>query len=167
MIYLLEYKLCCFLHWENPISKNIRWIKIVILSDVVDLYSGSRSLFYWSQDVCIPSHFTSLNLDVTVHLWPSFMCLSMLRFGHDYWYCYHFNSHIYSLLGFPGGSVAKKPACQCRRRGFDPWSRKMPWRRKWQPTPVFLPGKSHGQRSLVGYSPWGHKESDTTVIKQH
>ena len=38
----------------------------------------------------------------------------------------------------------------------------IPWRRKWQPTPIFLPGESHGQRSLVGYSPWGHKESDTT-----
>ena len=40
---------------------------------------------------------------------------------------------------------------------FDPWVRKMPWRRKWQPTPVFLPGKSYGQKSLVGYSPLGHK----------
>ena len=45
---------------------------------------------------------------------------------------------------------------------FDPWVGKIPWRRKWQPTSVFLPGKSHGRRSLVGYSPWGHKESDTT-----
>ena len=45
---------------------------------------------------------------------------------------------------------------------FHPWVRKIPWRRKWQPTPVFLPGKSHRQRSLVGYSPWGHKELDTT-----
>ena len=45
---------------------------------------------------------------------------------------------------------------------FDPWVGKIPWRRKWQPTPVFLPEKSHGWRSLVGYSPWGHKESDTT-----
>ena len=51
---------------------------------------------------------------------------------------------------------------QCGRPGFDPWVRKIPWRRKWQSTPVLLPGKSHGQRSLVGYSPWGHKESDTT-----
>ena len=41
------------------------------------------------------------------------------------------------------------------RHEFDPWVRKIPWRRKWQPTPVFLPGKSHGQRSLGGYSPWG------------
>ena len=48
------------------------------------------------------------------------------------------------------------------RPRFDPWVRKIPWRRTWQPTPVFLPGESHGQRSLAGYSPWGHKESDTT-----
>ena len=52
------------------------------------------------------------------------------------------------------------PAMQ--ETGFDTWVRKIPWRRKWQPTPVFLPGESHGQRSLVGYSPWGDKESDTT-----
>ena len=54
---------------------------------------------------------------------------------------------------------------QCRRYrrcGFDPWVGKTPWRRKWQPAPVFLPGKSHGQRKLVGYRPWGHKELDGT-----
>ena len=43
------------------------------------------------------------------------------------------------------------------RCGFNPWVGKIPWRRKWQPTPVFLPGESHGQRSLTGYNPWGHK----------
>ena len=48
------------------------------------------------------------------------------------------------------------------RREFDPWFRKIPWRRKWQPTPIVLPGESHGQKSLVGYSPWGLKEWDTT-----
>ena len=53
----------------------------------------------------------------------------------------------------------KEPACQCRRHGFDPWIGKVPWRRKCQPILVVLPGKSHGQRSLVGYSPWGHKKS--------
>ena len=52
--------------------------------------------------------------------------------------------------------------CQCRRCGFDPWVRKIPWRRKWQPTPVFSPGKSHGQRNPAGSSLWGNKESDTT-----
>ena len=54
----------------------------------------------------------------------------------------------------------KESTFQCRRRkrcGSDPWVRKSPWRRKWQPTPVFLPGKSQGQRNLVGYSPWGSK----------
>ena len=51
---------------------------------------------------------------------------------------------------------------QCRRPGFDSWVRKISWRRKWQPTPVFLPGESHGQRSLVGCSLQGRKESDTT-----
>ena len=45
---------------------------------------------------------------------------------------------------------------------FNPWVRKIPWRRKWQPTAVFMPGKFHGQRSLEGYSPWGHRVSDTT-----
>ena len=45
---------------------------------------------------------------------------------------------------------------------FHPWVRKIPWRREWQPTPVFLPEESYGQKSLVGYSPWSHKESDMT-----
>ena len=53
---------------------------------------------------------------------------------------------------------------QCRRPGFNPSVRKIPWRRKWQPTPVLLPGEPHGGRSLVGYSPWGHKESDTLML---
>ena len=48
------------------------------------------------------------------------------------------------------------------RLGFNPWVGKIPWNRKWQPTPVFLPGESHGWRSLIGYSPWGHKELDMT-----
>ena len=64
--------------------------------------------------------------------------------------------------GLPWWLRGKESACQCRRRGFDPWVRKIPWRRKWQPTPVFLPGEFHGQRSLVGYSPRGFKESDRT-----
>ena len=53
--------------------------------------------------------------------------------------------------------MGKESACQCRRHWFDPWVMKIPWKRKWQPTPVFLPGKSYGQKSLVGYSPWGWK----------
>ena len=69
------------------------------------------------------------------------------------------------LLGFPCGSSGKESTCQCRRlrrHGFDSWVWKIPWRKKWQPTPIFLPGKSHGWRSLVGYSPWCCKELYTT-----
>ena len=53
-------------------------------------------------------------------------------------------------------------AGDARDEGFDPWVRKILWRRKWQHTPVFLLGESHGWRKLEGYSPWCHKESDTT-----
>ena len=59
-------------------------------------------------------------------------------------------------MGFLTGSAVKNPPL-CRRCGFDSWVRKISWRRKWQPTPVFLSGKSHGQRSLAGYSPQGCK----------
>ena len=58
--------------------------------------------------------------------------------------------------GFPGGANGKEPTSQCRRHerhGFDSWVGKIPWRRAWQPTPVFFAGESHGQRSLVGYTP--------------
>ena len=64
--------------------------------------------------------------------------------------------------GLPQWLSGKESACQRWRRGFDHWVRKIPWRSKWQPTPVVLPGESHGQRSLACYSPWGHKELDTT-----
>ena len=68
-------------------------------------------------------------------------------------------------LGLPRWLSGKEFACQCwrrRRRGFNSWVGKISWRRKCQPTAVFLPGEFHGQRSLMDYSPWGCKESDTT-----
>ena len=58
--------------------------------------------------------------------------------------------------------MIKESTCQCRRCGFDPWVGEFPWSREWKPTPVFLLGNFHGQKSLVGYSLWGHKELDTT-----
>ena len=63
---------------------------------------------------------------------------------------------------FFGGSDGKIVCLQCWRLGFDPWVRKIPWRRKQQPIPVLVPGKFHGWRNLAGCSPWGLKESDTT-----
>ena len=58
---------------------------------------------------------------------------------------------LYMCYGLPRWLRGKEPACQCRRLGCNPWFGKIPWRRKWQPTPLFLPEESHGQRRLVGY----------------
>jgi len=66
-----------------------------------------------------------------------------------------------------GGTSGKEPVCQCRRHKrcrFHPWVGRIRCRRAWQPTPGLLPGESRGQRSLAGYSPWGHKESDMTEV---
>ena len=89
----------------------------------------------------------------------------MTRLGplvrHQWWPVSPFVSLL--SLGFPGGSVSKASACNVGDMGSIPGSERYPWRRKWQPTPAFLPGESHGQRSLVGFSPWGRKESGTTA----
>ena len=76
--------------------------------------------------------------------------------------------HIWWLwltVGFSRRHGSKESTCQYRRSKtcrFNPWVGKIPWRREWQPTPVFLPGKFHGESILAGYNPWGHKELDTT-----
>ena len=82
--------------------------------------------------------------------------MAFKEFGHFYLQYYESLEFLTMSSGdlFSGGTSGKEPACQCRRYkrlGFDPWVRKFPWRRKWQPSPVFLPGESHGQ--LAGYSP--------------
>ena len=61
-------------------------------------------------------------------------------------------------LGVPGGSGGKESTCSAGKTQFDTWVGKILWRREWQSTPVFLPGEFHGQRSLEGCHPWGHKE---------
>ena len=77
---------------------------------------------------------------------------------------------IYSMItngDFPGGASGKDPACQCRRYkilGFHPWVEKIPCRKAWLLTPVFLPRESHGQRKPMSYSPQGHKESEMTEV---
>ena len=78
---------------------------------------------------------------------------------------YLFVNYIYIFIYLHWASLVAqmvKNCLRCRRLGFDPWVGKIPWRRAWQPTSVFLPGESHGQRSLVGYSPCRCKEPDTT-----
>ena len=77
---------------------------------------------------------------------------------------FRISERYFGFLGLPRWCSSKEPTCQCpcKRQDFDPRVGKIPWSRKWQPTPVFLPGKSHGQWSLAGYSLRGHKKSDTT-----
>ena len=79
-------------------------------------------------------------------------------------FCWRWRAFCYNLKwvwGFPHSSNRWWRIClQCRRPGFYPWVRKIPWRRKGQPTLVFLPREFHGQKSLTGYSSWDHKESD-------
>ena len=75
-----------------------------------------------------------------------------------------------AIEDFLGGASGKEPVCQCRRckrRRFAPWVWKIPWRRIWQPTPVFLLGEFHVEKNLAVYSPWGCTESDTTEMTEH
>ena len=91
-------------------------------------------------------------------LWTMFEDYGELSATHPH------TSTKFLLKWLPGG---EEPTCQSRkgkRRGFDPWVGKIPWRRAWQPTAVFLPGEFHGQKSLEGYSPWGRRESDTADV---
>ena len=72
---------------------------------------------------------------------------------------------MFNWFTFPRWHSGEESACQCRRRRrckFSPWIGKIPWSRKWQPTPIFLLWESHGQRNLAVYSPWGRKDSDMT-----
>ena len=74
--------------------------------------------------------------------------------------------YLYEAKGLPRWPSGKVSACQCSRQWFSPWVEKIPWRRKWQPTPVFLPGKFHGQRSLTGYIVHGIAKHQTW-LKAH
>ena len=100
-------------------------------------------------DSCLRQSFSELGLPEPVLFSPAVMFIDSLIF------------HPLSLqVGFPGGTSGKESACQCRSHRsykFSLWVGKIPWRRKWHPTPVFLPGESHGQRSLACYSPWGRR----------
>ena len=152
--------------------KGFRFCNIFIIDLRCQAMSGDSHLNYSSTfngtDCCsIPSAALS-KLPGLMCQWNQ--CHEHQREGCGYWFKSQLCRKItYDQLssykqGFPGGSDGKAPACQCRRRGSDPAVRvgKIPWRRQWHPTPVLLPGKSHGRRTLVGDSPWGRKESNTT-----
>ena len=96
-----------------------------------------------------PAHQKDIHHSARLYFLPTAQAVRM-RDGHIHGPCPQGR-------GFPGGSSGKEPTCQCRtckKCEFDPWTEKIPWRRAWQPTPVFLPSETRGQRSLTGYSPW-------------
>ena len=76
-------------------------------------------------------------------------------------------AYVCVCVGLPWWLRWQRICLQCRRPGFNPWLGKIPWRREWQPTPVFLPGEFPGQRSLGGYSPWGVAKRRTQLSNQH
>ena len=122
---------------RNFINNFLEWDLLMV--NVRQLFSFSMALVTpQTSGFCFVSHWVSCQF---------------------YFYCFKENMELSRWCS------SKEFACQCRRHRrcrFDPCTRKTIWRRKWQLTPVFLPGKFHGQRSLVGYSPWCPKESDTT-----
>ena len=88
--------------------------------------------------------------------WP-FRAYILLCKMLKFWLELHYQINLDNLSGFSWWLNGKEPICQCKRHGFDPWVGKLPLRRKWQLTAVFLPGNPMDRRSLEGYSPWGHK----------
>jgi len=109
---------------------------------------------YLCYDTCSPRNSSMNNLKFLdqSRSWGFSVCLG-------FFCCFCF---AYDVLGASLVAHKVKNLTQCRRPRFDSWVGKIPRRREWQPTPVFLPGESHGQRSLAGYSPCSHTESDTT-----
>ena len=126
--------------------------------------------FLSAQSQLITSPFLSyLSLSPSLHLFLHFIYASdplfPLCLWMDSWPLLWFVPFYPYIEGYHTRLSGKESACQCRRcrrHGFSPWLGKIPWRRKWQPTPVSLAGKSHGQWNLADYGPWGHKESDMT-----
>ena len=124
------------------------------------LLKGKLSLLEMGSQV--PSHCwqsPSVNPSCQAPSQPKFSAASPAEQGHKGLFCPPQGAQL------PWWLSGKESACQCRRRGrhgFDPWVGKIPWRRKQQPTPLFLSGKSHRQRNLAGYSPWRCKESNMT-----
>ena len=140
----------------------------------ISLFSKSLSLFLFHKFICI---IFFLDIYIRDAMW--FFSFSDLL--HSVWWSLGILIYNKQLLkrirgnvcldllyikDFPGGSDCKASVYNVgdlgSSPGFEPWVGKIPWRRKWQSTPALLPGKSHGQRSLIGYSLWGHKELDTT-----
>ena len=126
------------LGWEDPLEKEMATHSSILVWEIP-----------WTEE---PSRLQSMGSKRVGQTWFSHG-VSKSQIGlRDFAFVLY--THYY---GLPTWLSGKETACQCRRLKFDPRVGKIPWRRKWQPTPVFSPGKSHGQRNLIGYSSCGCK----------
>ena len=131
-----------------------------------ELWSIESQSWAWQKWLSMHAHLILIN---------SFNKYITFLFPKDYLFIYWDIKWIivlfltYKMIGFPWWLSGKESTGQCRRCRFDPWVRKMLWKRKWQLTPGFLSGESHGQRSLDSYSPWSHKrvKYDWLTKRQH
>ena len=132
----------------------VQWLSRVWLSDPMDCSTPGSSVTLGTSCSCCDSVSASLKWERQGSFLGS-------------WDSKASSSGLGTFRGTVGTNQSFFTPCsfdrKIQRHGFDPWVGKIPWRRAWQSTPVFLPGKSHGQRRLAGYKPWGRKESDTTV----
>ena len=123
------------------------------------MFFWNSCFFYDPMDVGNLTSASSAFFKSSLNIWK-FMVHILLKSGlENFEHCF---ASVCDECNCVVVSDGKSVCLQCGRPGFDPWVGKIPWRRKRQPTPVLLPGKSHGRRSLVGCSPWVHKESATT-----
>ena len=123
------------------------------------MFPLTNSVFpFWANSHHLPQPQTSI---LTITYLPSTSFQG--RPGNDTWVLFLLLSQAFNTL--PWWFRWQGECLQCRRPGFHPWVRKIPWRRKWQPTPVFLPGKSHRWRSVAGPSPWGHKARELVGVQ--
>ena len=150
---LQTHWIVCILHSLLPFGNNHKkyrlakpginsWVLIVPFSTVVISRLGCFSRFFY------PTAFSSLSACGLTFFWGKIKAC--------------FNDHYLTFPSFPGGTSGKEHTCQYRRRkrcDLDPCVGKIPRRKVWQPTPVFLSGECHGQRSLAGCSPWGHRHN--------
>ena len=158
-------------HGREP-GENKHWVRTVRCMVVLFSPLGDpRMLFF---NFCTRLKFTSdsiwkksfskatmKNSGMQQHIWVSQTMLRKKKTQKEY----PLYDSIYITLRKMRISLVAQMESVCLQWGrpwFDPWAGKIPWRRKWQPTPILLPGESHGWRSLAGYSPWGRKESDMT-----
>ena len=120
---------------------------------------------YWKSNIS-PQFIPHLSIllpeaPISFRLFISSSKISLLKRASSYMHCDETVKGM-SSKGLPQRLSGQESSCSAGRHTFDPWVRENSWRRKWKSTPVFLPGESYGQRSLVGYSPCDYKEPDTT-----